>query len=98
MELEKLSFQEAVVKVAAFSHVSLDEQIVNDATGGGQHGDPQSPTNQLIKLHQDATKLYTHILMNTEMGQPALDYLHKRGLTDQTISDYGLGFAPSNNC
>ncbi len=95
MELENLSFQEAVVKVAAFSHVSLDEQIVNDATGGGQHGDPQSPTNQLIKLHQDATKLYTHILMNTEMGQPALDYLHKRGLTDQTISDYGLGFAPS---
>lgn len=95
MELENLSFQEAVVKVAAFSHVSLDEQIVNDATGGGQHGDPQSPTNQLIKLHQDATKLYTHILMNTEMGQPALDYLHKRGLTDQTIADYGLGFAPS---
>ncbi|GAX00094.1 DNA primase [Secundilactobacillus mixtipabuli] len=95
MELENLSFQEAVVKVAAFSHVSLDEQIVNAATGAGQHGDPQSPTNQLIKLHQDATKLYTHILMNTEMGQPALDYLHKRGLTDQTISDYGLGYAPS---
>ncbi|WP_203648345.1 DNA primase [Secundilactobacillus yichangensis] len=95
MELENLSFQEAVVKVAEFSHVSLDEQIVNAATGAGQHGDPQSPTNQLIKLHQDATKLYTHILMNTEMGQPALDYLHKRGLTDQTISDYGLGYAPS---
>lgn len=95
MELENLSFQEAVVKVAAFSHVSLDEQIVNAATGAGQHGDPQSPTNQLIKLHQDATKLYTHILMNTEMGQPALDYLHERGLTDQTISDYGLGYAPS---
>ncbi|MFC6253435.1 DNA primase [Secundilactobacillus hailunensis] len=95
MELENLSFQEAVVKVAAFSHVSLDAQIVNAATGEGQHGDPQSPTNQLIRLHQDATKLYTHILMNTEMGQPALDYLHKRGLTDQTISDYGLGFAPS---
>ncbi|GAX02917.1 DNA primase [Secundilactobacillus pentosiphilus] len=95
MELENVSFQEAVVKVAEFSHVSLDEQIVNAATGAGQHGDPQSPTNQLIKLHQDATKLYTHILMNTEMGQPALDYLHKRGLTDQTISDYGLGYAPS---
>lgn len=95
MELENLSFQEAVVKVAEFSHVSLDEQIVNAATGAGQHGDPQSPTNQLIKLHQDATKLYSHILMNTEMGQPALDYLHQRGLTDQTISDYGLGYAPS---
>lgn len=95
MELENLSFQEAVVKVAKFSHVSLDEQIVNAATGAGQHGDPDSPTNQLIKLHQDATKLYMHILMNTEMGQPALDYLHQRGLTDQTISDYGLGYAPS---
>ncbi|MTV81224.1 DNA primase [Secundilactobacillus folii] len=94
MELENLSFQEAVVKVAEFSHVPLDEKIVNAATGAGQSGDPQSPTNQLIKLHQDAAKLYAHILMNTEMGQPALDYLHHRGLTDQTISDYGLGFAP----
>lgn len=94
MELENLSFQEAVVKVAEFSHVSLDEKIVNDAAGSGQNGDPQSPANQLIKLHQAATKLYSHILMNTKMGQPALDYLHKRGLTDQTITDYGLGFAP----
>lgn len=93
MELENLSFQEAVVKVADFSHVELDATITQQAVGTSGQSDPQSPTNQLIHLHQEATKLYHHILMNTEAGQPALDYLHERGLTDQTINDYGLGYA-----
>ncbi|GAA3613759.1 DNA primase [Secundilactobacillus similis DSM 23365 = JCM 2765] len=93
MELENLSFQEAVVKVADFSHVELDATITRQAAGTSGQSDPQSPTNQLIHLHQEATKLYHHILMNTEAGQPALDYLHERGLTDQTINDYGLGYA-----
>lgn len=93
MELENLSFQEAVVKVADFSHVELDTTITQQAAGTSGQSDPQSPMNQLIHLHQEATKLYHHILMNTEAGQPALDYLHERGLTDQTINDYGLGYA-----
>lgn len=92
MELENLSFQEAVIKVADFSHVEIDPAIATQASGT-TNGQASSEVNQLIKLHEDATKLYAHILMNTEAGQPALDYLHKRGLTDQTIQDYGLGFA-----
>ncbi|KRK98135.1 DNA primase [Secundilactobacillus odoratitofui DSM 19909 = JCM 15043] len=95
MELENLSFQEAVMKVADFSHVTIDDSIVKQVGQTGPAGDPKSPNNQLIKLHQDATKLYSHILLNTEIGQPALDYLHQRGLTDQTIKDYGLGYAPN---
>src|SRR5699024_8633418 len=66
MELENLSFQEAVVKVADFSHVELDATITRQAAGTSGQSDPQSPTNQLIHLHQEATKLYHHILMNTE--------------------------------
>lgn len=92
MELENIGFQEAVVKVAEFSHVDLPDSVANATYSGQARQD--SPANHLIQLHEGAQKLYHHILMNTEIGQPALDYLHQRGLTDKTIEDFGLGFAP----
>ncbi|CAJ1227681.1 DNA primase [Levilactobacillus zymae] len=90
MELEHVSFREAVVKVADFSHVDLDTEYREEANAPAV----DSKTGQLIDLHEQAAKLYHHILVNTEMGQPALDYLHQRGLTDATIEQYQLGFAP----
>ncbi|UIF29911.1 DNA primase [Levilactobacillus brevis] len=90
MELEHVTFPEAVVKVADFSHVDLDSEYRQDAAGPAV----DSKTGQLLDLHEQAAKLYHHILVNTEMGQPALDYLHDRGLTDETIETYQLGFAP----
>lgn len=90
MELEHISFPEAVVKVADFSHVDLDSEYRQDASTPATN----SKTGQLIDLHEQAAKLYHHILVNTEGGQAALDYLHDRGLTDETIETYQLGFAP----
>lgn len=90
MELEHVTFPEAVVKVADFSHVDLDSEYRQDAQGPAV----DSKTSQLIALQEQAAKLYHHILVNTEVGQPALDYLHQRGLTDETIETYQLGFAP----
>lgn len=90
MELEHVSFPEAVVKVADFSHVDLASEYRQESTGPAV----DSKTGQLLALHEQAAKLYHHILVNTEMGQPALDYLHDRGLTDETIETYQLGFAP----
>ncbi|MFC6207860.1 DNA primase [Levilactobacillus tongjiangensis] len=91
MELEHVTFPEAVVKVADFSHVDLASEYRQDAAGPAV----DSKTSQLIDLQEQAAKLYHHILVNTEGGQPALDYLHDRGLTDDTIEAYQLGFAPS---
>ena len=90
MELEHVTFPEAVVKGADFSHVDLDSEYRQDAQGPAV----DSKTSQLIALQEQAAKLYHHILVNTEVGQPALDYLHQRGLTDETIETYQLGFAP----
>ena len=91
MELEHVTFPEAVVKVADFSHVDLASEYRQDAAGPAV----DSKTSQLIDLQEQAAKLYHHILVNTEGGQPALDYLHDRGLSDDTIEAYQLGFAPS---
>ncbi len=42
---------------------------------------------------EDAALLFHNQLIQHPSGKTALDYLHKRGLTDQTIQSFGLGYA-----
>lgn len=65
---------------------------------------PPSPEEEIQKeehqrlrgLLEEASAFYRHQLINTEAGKPALDYLHSRGITDQTIELFELGFAPDS--
>ncbi|MCY9806796.1 DNA primase [Lentilactobacillus senioris] len=93
MDLENLSFPEAVVKVAEFEHIPLDSQYTDQKNNNANVNNSQ--TRELSALHEEAAKLYHHILMNTQMGQPALDYLHQRGMSDELINEFNLGYAPS---
>jgi len=93
MELEHLSFPEAVAKIAPLADVTLDASYLS---GGRQENvDPQ--IKALRELYDDATKLYHHLLINTASGEEALNYLQNRGLDDQTIDAFMLGYAPKND-
>ena len=93
MDLENWSFPEAVVKVADFGHIDLPASYTAQSQ-------PAAPKDQqqadLLKLYADSAKMYQHILVNTELGEPALKYLHERGLDDETIKTFGIGYAPAN--
>ncbi len=91
MEIENLSFPEAVKKVTEMEHLDIDAKYFADTTPVTRETSEQK---QLIELHEQTVKLYHHILVNTKMGRTALDYLHKRGVNDETINVYQLGYAP----
>ncbi|WP_241772187.1 DNA primase [Apilactobacillus kunkeei] len=91
MELENLSYPEAVMRVADMQGIEIPDQYRHSNKAKSNINPVEK---KLIDMHELATELYSHILMNTEVGQPALDYLHERGLTDETIKFYRLGFAP----
>jgi DNA primase len=93
MELENLSFPQAVAKVAPLADVTLDTSYLSD--GKIETVDPQ--IKALRELYADATKLYHHLLINTASGEDALTYLQNRGLDDQTIDAFMLGYAPKND-
>ncbi|MFT9373011.1 DNA primase [Liquorilactobacillus hordei] len=91
MEIENISFPEAVLKVAELGNVEIDEKIMHDFDSSDTES---SNSRKLKKVHADATQLYHHILVNTQIGEEALDYLHERGLNDDIINEFNLGYAP----
>lgn len=89
-EIDGISFPEAVAKVADFEQISIPQEYREVAASSGN-----SEQRQLIELHEKAQELYHHLLMNTAVGEQALAYLHERGLDDETIAEFGIGFAPN---
>ena len=86
------SFPESVKRVADLEHLSVDF----DWSEPREVAD--TPENQqrrsLLQLHSKAAELYHHILVNTKIGEPALNYLLERGLTQELIETFQIGFAP----
>lgn len=92
MEIENLSFPQAILKVAADAGITVPEQYQSV----GQSKPVDTKQGKLIELHEQAAKLYHHILVNTDLGKPALAYLNKRGMSDATINQFNIGYAPNS--
>lgn len=92
MEIEDLTFPEAVYRTAELAGIELDAKYLPQNIADAE--DTQSETGRLKQLYAQAGQLYHHILVNTKLGQPALDYLHERGLSDELIAEFQLGYAP----
>jgi len=55
----------------------------------------QSPSHdRLYQINEEAMQFYQLFLTNMEKGQPALEYLKKRGLDVHTIRYFEIGYAP----
>ncbi|ALV21212.1 DNA primase [Carnobacterium sp. CS13] len=92
MEVDGLSFPEAVIKTAEISQIELEESLINDRNTNPQATD--SKKELLLKAHEESLELFHHILLNTKIGEQALAYLTDRGLTREVIETFGIGFAP----
>ncbi|EOI00399.1 DNA primase [Enterococcus moraviensis ATCC BAA-383] len=90
-EIEGINFPESVRRVAELEQIPVNIDWVSttdsDSTENLQN-------RKLIELHKKAADLYHHVLMNTQIGEPALNYLLERGLTKELIETFKIGFAP----
>lgn len=94
MDLENLSFPESVRRVAEFGNIPLDQSYFK-STKKTSYTTEQSA---LIDLYEKASELFSHILLNTKLGEDALQYLKKRGMTEDDIKNFDIGFAaPEDN-
>ncbi len=91
-EVDGLSFPESVKKVADMEGVQLNYDFAS--TASAEPSEHQRQQNELIKLHEKAAEIFHHVLLNTQAGEQALSYLKGRGLTEEIIAEFQIGFAP----
>jgi DNA primase len=86
MEKENLTFPEALKHLAEKYHVPLPEQ---------QRIRPEvlKLEEKLFKINDLALGYFKKNLYNTQEGTKALEYLKKRGLTEETIQTLKIGYA-----
>lgn len=90
MKMENLEFPEALAMLAERAGVTLPKR--SQAAAEIAQGIAK---NRLYELNRRVAGLYHSILTRHPQGKPAHEYLKKRGVSDQSINKYRLGFAPA---
>ncbi|MBQ4191994.1 MAG: DNA primase [Bacteroidales bacterium] len=91
MEHEHFSYYEALKYLANKYHIEVKEkeETVEDIAA-------RQRTESLMLVSEFAQKFFVNSLLHTDEGRNVgLAYLHSRGLDDETIERFGLGWAPS---
>ena len=87
MEYENYSFQEAMKMLADRAGIALPEQEYT-----AEMRKERDTRAQILRVHKDAATFYYRTL-RSEQGKVGLAYLRKRGVTDEMIRAFGLGYA-----
>lgn len=85
MEKEGMNFKEALEFLAPKAGVELKYSDTKD----------RSKKRRVLDILELSSKYYAHIL-NNKPGEPALLYLKKRGLDEENISNWHLGYSPDS--
>ena len=87
----RISYIEAVKKVAEIGHVDLGEFHLES-----QERKIDEKHLVLYNMHEEAQKLYSYYL-NTKLGIDAKEYLIKRHFTEDIMKTFQIGYAPTDN-
>lgn len=87
MEYENMTFVEAVQQLADKAGITLPE--ASDAPGERKNREIRET---IFEINAVAAKFYYSYLMD-ERGKQGLEYLKGRGISDEMIRHFGLGFA-----
>lgn len=86
IEKEGVEFKEALEMLAKKTGVVLQRRA----------GDKKDFRDRLFEVNLKAQEFFHYILTKHTLGQKALEYLTKRGLTAETIEQFGIGYAPNS--
>jgi DNA primase len=87
-EYERISFPEALTELAAIAGITLKKSEFIDKQ--------DSRKKVLMDLNAQVEKFYQYMLLTHPLGKDALDYVKNRGITLDTIKQFGIGFSPEN--
>ena len=92
MKHEKISFIEAVERLAERAGISLPK----DRASREESSRVSQERKSLFEINRHAADFFHRCLKNSISAQKAREYLNKRGLKEEIIDKFGLGYAPSS--
>jgi DNA primase len=87
--MENVEFKDALKTLADRAGVELKKPTPEQAQF-------EQKKDVLYEINLAAAKYFVRVLWDSNAGSEALEYLRKRGLSDQTIKNWQLGFAPAD--
>lgn len=87
--IEGISFPEAVKSLAEDAGIEYQWKNVSAPLTP-----EQEEKRSLLVAHELAAKWYHSILLHTDAGRPAMEYLLKRGFSQKSIETFQIGYAP----
>ena len=88
MEIEHLNYPEAIRHLGALYGVEIPETT---SSGNDVRKDEK---NRVYDILKEAAKFYYKSFNDPDIGQPAREYASKRGLSKQTLDNFGIGYSP----
>jgi DNA primase len=88
MEYENFTFPEAIKSLAERAGVSLPERDVSK-----EERARENYRATLKDVNRAAAAFYHYVLTQTPQGEIGLKYLENRGISGETIKNFGMGFA-----
>lgn len=86
MQIENIDFYSAINKLSEKTGVKVSGYVKNINP---------NPLTKYYNLMKDSLNFYNKFLLETEYGKDAINYLHKRGLDDETIKMFKVGLSPN---
>jgi len=87
IERERMSFAEAVEMLANTFQVPLEK---------ADHEEKGPSKKKIYEALSEAMLFYHCLLLHTEEGHDALNYLYRRGISLQFLRDFSIGLAPKS--
>ena len=92
MEIEKLSFTEAVVQLAKKTGI----EVVYEGANFVQDNPLEKRKDEIYDLYSRTSGTFHFFLTQSDMGKFAFDYLISRGVSKEIIEKFQLGYSPSD--
>jgi DNA primase len=97
MEMDKLSFPEAVAQLAKRMGIELVyEHTGHSALGGAADTGKEKEREALFELYRRVAVSFHYFLLEKSEGAAAKQYISSRGINSDMIDRFRMGYAPGN--
>jgi DNA primase len=95
MEMDKLSFPEAITSLARKMGIEIIYEEGGDAPDRDREAE-NTRKEQLFELYRRTAGTFQHFLTEKNEGKAALEYLRARKIADEMIGRFRIGYAPAD--